>query len=120
MQSTKSPFQPFTADPKNYTATTGCAAEVRQCKLPFTFNDKNYTTCTNDLLFPSDSDDRTEESFWWCATSTNSDGSMKKGKWGRCDEASCKWESPAPPTPDSHHLNCVSVVPLNSVDLVPS
>ena len=89
MQSTKSPFQPFTADPKNYTATTGCAAEVRQCKFPFTFNDKNYTTCTNDLLFPSDSDDRTEESFWWCATSTNSDGSMKKGKWGRCDEATC-------------------------------
>ena len=20
---------------------------------------------------------------------------MKKGKWGRCDESTCKWESPA-------------------------
>merc|ERR1711862_846932 len=45
--------------------------------------------CTNDLLFESDYDDKTEESFWWCVTSTNSDGSMKKGKWGRCDEATC-------------------------------
>jgi len=92
---------------KNYTETTGCAAEVRQCKFPFTFNDKEYTNCTNDLLFPSDSGDRTKESFKWCATSTNSDGKMKKGKWGRCDEATCKWENPASPTPNSHHLNCL-------------
>merc|ERR1712062_1959 len=82
------------SDPQNYTATTGCAAEVRQCKFPFKFNDKEYTKCTNDLLFPSDSDDRTEENFNWCATSTNSDGSMKKGKWGRCDEAACKCVGP--------------------------
>ena len=93
MQSTKIPFQRFTAgQPKNFTETTDCAAEVRQCKFPFTFNDKEYTECTNDLLFVSDYDDKTEESFKWCATSTNSDGSMKKGKWGRCDEATCKWE----------------------------
>jgi len=82
------------SSPKNYTATTGCAAEVRKCKFPFKFNDKEYTKCTNDLLFPSDSDDRTEENFKWCATSTNSDGSMKKGKWGRCDEATCKCVDP--------------------------
>ena len=95
MLSTKNPFQPFTASPKNFTAMTGCTAEVRQCKFPFTFNDKEYAYCTNDLLFPSDSNDRTEESFKWCATSTNSDGSMKKGKWARCDEATCKWEGPS-------------------------
>jgi len=82
------------SSPQNYTATTGCAAEVRKCKFPFKFNDKEYTKCTNDLLFPSDSDDRTEENFKWCATSTNSDGSMKKGKWGRCDEATCKCVDP--------------------------
>ncbi len=35
------------------------------------------------------------ESFQWCATSTNTDGRMKKGKWGRCDVSTCKWESPA-------------------------
>merc|ERR1711953_988057 len=87
------------SNPKNYTETTGCAAKVRQCKFPFIFNDKEYTECTNDLLFESDYDDRTEESFKWCATSTNSDGSMKKGKWGRCDEATCKWESQASRTP---------------------
>ena len=109
---TKNPFQPFTGSPKNYTETTGCTAEVRQCKFPFTFNDKEYTNCTNDLLFPSDSGDRTEESFKWCATSTNSDGKMKKGKWGRCDEATCKWENPASAIPNSHHLNCVSVAPF--------
>ena len=91
------PFQPFTANPKNYTETTGCAAEVRQCKFPFTFNDREYTECTNDLLFVSDYDDKTEESFKWCATSTNSDGSMKKGKWGRCDKATCKREIPYSP-----------------------
>ena len=103
IQSTKIPFQRFTAgQPKNFTETTDCAAEVRQCKFPFTFNDKEYTNCTNDLLFPSDSNDRTEESFKWCATSTNSDGSMKKGKWGRCDEATCKWEGPDPcPNPNA-------------------
>merc|ERR1712062_759899 len=83
------------SDPKNFTETTGCTAEVRECKFPFTFNDKEYTECTNDLLFTSDYDDRTEESFKWCATSTNSDGTMKKGKWGRCDQATCKWESQA-------------------------
>ena len=82
-------FNQFTADPQNFTETTGCTAEVRECKFPFTFNDKEYTECTKDLLFESDYDDKTEESFWWCATSTNSDGSMKKGKWGRCDEATC-------------------------------
>ena len=82
-------FNQFTANPKNFTETTGCTAEVRECKFPFSFNDKEYTECTNDLLFISDYDDRTEESFKWCATSTNSDGSMKKGKWGRCDEATC-------------------------------
>ena len=37
----------------------------------------------------NDYDDKTKESFMWCATSTNFDGSMKKGKWGRCDEATC-------------------------------
>merc|ERR1711988_966587 len=87
------------SNPKNYTETTGCAAKVRQCKFPFVFNDKEYTECTNDLLFASDYDDRTEESFKWCATSTNSDGSMKKGKWGRCDEATCKRESQDSRTP---------------------
>ena len=26
---------------------------------------------------------------------------MKKGKWGRCDEATCKWEGPDPcPNPN--------------------
>ena len=82
-------FNQFTADPKNFTETTGCTAKVRECKFPFTFKDTEYIECTKALLFESDYDDKTEESFWWCATSTNSDGSMKKGKWGRCDEATC-------------------------------
>ena len=84
-------FNQFTAgNPKNFTETTGCTAEVRQCKFPFIFHDMEYTECTNDLLFISDYDDRTKESFKWCATSTNDDNSMKKGKWGRCDEATCQ------------------------------
>ena len=80
-------FNQFAANPKIFMEASGCAAEVRQCIFPFTFNDKEYTECTNDLLF--ESDDRTKESFWWCATSTNDNGSMKNGKWGRCDEATC-------------------------------
>jgi len=83
------------SEPKEYDDKHGCSAEVRQCKFPFKFNGKEYKECTNDLLHESEDNSKTVESFKWCATSTNTDGRMKKGKWGRCDVSTCKWESPA-------------------------
>ena len=83
MNALKIDFNQFTANPKNFTETTGCTAEIRQCKFPFVFNGNTYEKCTSDVLFEDDA--KIEETFHWCATSTNDDDSMKRGKWGICD-----------------------------------
>ena len=56
------------------------------------------------------SDAKTNETFKWCATSTNADGRMKSGKWGRCGMSSCEWESPESKTQSSDGLSGGGIV----------
>jgi len=89
------------SDPKEYDDTTSCSAVATTCKFPFKVNEKTYTNCTDDIVVEdddviiTDKDGTKKQTFKWCATSVNENQIMKKDKWGRCDESTYKWESPA-------------------------
>ena len=86
--------------PKSFGEGETCDAEEVECQFPFKYmtlsgESKTATECTNDALYEEDyNDDKTKEDFYWCATRVNADGTMKEGKWARCEMASCKWNEP--------------------------
>ena len=83
----------LTALPKSFGENKTCDSEEVECQFPFKYTtlsgeSKNATKCTNDAFFEEDDNpDKMEEDFYWCATRVNADGTMKEGKWARCEES---------------------------------
>jgi len=88
-------------EPKEFgSSDERCKIEVKKCLLPFMHNGKRYDKCTDDLIDPNNQD-RTKESFKWCATLLNPDGTMKQDRWAVCNEASCRCDDEPLPKPGS-------------------
>jgi len=82
-----------------------CGTQHMECQFPFIYNGKTYDSCTNSIIleYPygsfkgedyDDFDDRTGESFSWCATEVLASGEMQEGKWGICDPETCDISAP--------------------------
>ena len=90
----------LTAVPKSFGEDETCDAEEVECQFPFKYKTlsgelKTAENCTNDAFYKEDDNPgKTKEDFHWCATRVNVDGTMKEGKWARCDMSTCKWHEP--------------------------